>query len=114
MCIGMNRKQFIYAVVISVIVGGIFTLGQSMVFGGGATYFYDSDYKNIEDMKYSEAQEYLIRRSKKISGFESFKNGVRYLRFWKYFAHVWLYYTVMGFICCLLYAVTDNQKNGRH
>ena len=108
----MNRKQLMYAVVISALIGGIFTLGQSIAFGGGTTYLYDNDYQNIDTMKYSEAQKYLAERAQEISGFESFKNGVRYPQFWKYFAEVWLYYTVMGFLCCFLYAVV--AKRGKN
>jgi len=105
----MSGKQLLYAVVISALVGGIFTLGQSIVFGGGTTYLYDSDYKNIDEMKYSEAQEYLAKRVKEISGFESFINGVKYPVFWKYFVEVWLYYTGMGFFCCFLYTVAAKR-----
>ncbi len=105
----MNWKQLIYAVIISALIGGIFTLGQSIVFGGGTTYLYDDDYKNIEEMKYSEALDYLAERAREISGFESFKNGVKYPQFWKYFAVVWLYYTALGFLCCFVYAFASKR-----
>lgn len=107
----MNRRQLIYAVIISAMVGGVFTLGQSIIFGGGTTYLYDSDYKNIDKMQYSEAQKYLAERAHEITGFESFKNGVSYPQFWQYFAEVWLYYTAMGLLCCFLFTVVVKRGN---
>lgn len=72
---------------------------------------YESDYRNIDEMKYLEAQEYLSKRAIEISGFESFMNGVKYPHFWKYFVRVWLYYSVMGFLCSFVYTVAVKREN---
>ena len=85
-------------------------MGQSISFGGGTMYLYDEDYKNIYEMKYSDAMEYLGNRTKEISGFESFKNGVQYPEFWKRFVWVWIYYTVMGLLCCILFVYVSVRR----
>ena len=106
----MNKRHWKYSLIISVLVGGIFTLGQSIIFGGGVMYLYDSDYKDVNEMNYSDAREYLAKRTNEISGFESFRNGLKYPSFWKDFVLVWIYYSVMGLICCLLFSKYHYRK----
>lgn len=99
----MNKKQYLYAIVIALSVSGFFALAQSIIFGGGAVYLYDKDYQKISEMKYAEAERYLAGRVREISGFESFWNGTKHLRFWKHFVEIWLYYTTMCFMACIIF-----------
>lgn len=113
----MPMKQLLYALVISTFVGGIFTLGQSVIFGGGAVYLYDDDYAKVDEMNYADAREYLATRTQEISGYESFMNGASYWRFWRQFLKIWLYYTFMGLLCCILFVIANNHfrtNSGKH
>lgn len=106
----ISRNNLLISLVVSALIGGGFTLGQSIIFGGGAIYLYDEDYAKVDDMNYSEARDYFEKRTKEISGYESFFNGLKYPHFWKQIVQIWLYYTIMCLLSCLVYSAFSRRN----
>ncbi|MEW8101055.1 MAG: hypothetical protein AB2785_04735 [Candidatus Thiodiazotropha endolucinida] len=54
-------------------------------------------------MNYDEGQQYLTKRSREITRWESLKNGVTYSEFWLSAIADWLMYFSIGFVSCLVF-----------
>jgi len=54
-------------------------------------------------MKYEDAQEYLLERSKSITRWESLKNGFSYSAFWVSAISDWILFFFVGFVSCITY-----------
>jgi hypothetical protein len=91
----------------------IFTFFQAIIFGGGAKYVPTVEWSKIESMTHNDATNYLMERSQKISGFESFINGIGFFRFWVELFKVWLLSTIYGFICCSALIFVNKKKSLR-
>ncbi len=107
----MKKSDFLKAFAISAIIAVIFTFFQAIIFGGGAKYVPAVEWSKIESMTYSDATNYLMERSQKISGFESLVNGIGFFRFWVDLFKVWLLSTIYGFICCSALIFANKKKN---
>jgi hypothetical protein len=107
----IKKSDFLKAFAISAIIAVIFTFLQAIIFGGGAKYVPAVEWSQIESMTYSDATNYLMERSQKISGFESFINGLGFFRFWVEIFKVWLLSTIYGFICCSILILLNKNKS---
>jgi hypothetical protein len=97
----MNRP-WLKATVVSLAISVLFTLGTSILFGGGRSYPPEIEWRRVEAMKYREAQEYLVERSKQISGWEALVQGAQSPRYWGDLFVAWLSMFVFAFACCTL------------
>ena len=68
--------------VVSLATSVIFTLGMSIPFGGGGTYLPGVEWDRIDKMSYRDATIYLSERTRNLSGWEAFVQGVQHPRYW--------------------------------
>src|SRR5262245_47271975 len=99
MAIDMTRP-WLKAIVICAILSAVFTLGASILFGGGASYPPEIEWQRVNEMKYREAEVYLSERAKRMSGWETFIQGIQSPLYWKHIFYGWLASFVFALVCC--------------
>lgn len=105
----MNKKQWLYALIISTLVGLVFTLAQTVFSSGGRIYLKQIESRYLQEQGLTEDHEYIEGRVKQISGLESLLNALQYRIFWKHVAITWLVYSFMGLICCFFFARANDR-----
>ena len=85
-----THRAWTKAIVVSLLVSVLFTFGGSMLFGGGRSYVPDVEWDRVDKMTYREAQEYLVKRSTELSGWDVFMQGVQSSQYWVHLLEAWL------------------------
>ena len=94
------KSAWARALVVSIAVSAVFTIGGYIAFGGGARYIPYAVHQQIAKMSYEEATAYLLDRTMRLSGWEAFLDGATVPEFWLELAQVWLFLAVLAFACC--------------
>lgn len=94
----MSRLWF-RAAVISAIVSLIFVLGSTIIFGGGRS-FSDIDWQRVDEMKYRDAQAYIDKHSKVLSGWDALVHTYVREGHWDLMLYAWLSLFALGMTCC--------------
>jgi hypothetical protein len=94
------HRAWTKAIVVSLLVSALFTLGGSILFGGGRSYLPDVEWDRVDKMTYREAQEYLLKRSTALSGWDVLVQGVQNPQYWLHLLQAWLTMFVFALIAC--------------
>jgi len=95
----MNWKS---AIIGSAIVATLATIVHQVISTGGAYYFAPVDWEIVNELRYSEAQEYIAERSRNYTRWESLMNSIHYSHFWLGAAVEYFFLWLFGIACCWL------------
>jgi hypothetical protein len=94
-----TARVWIRAVIVSLILSALLTIGGSIAFGGVTRYLPPDESAKVEKMTYGEALTYIEQRGQSISGWETFRNSLRTWWFWRFLLQVWALLFLFGFLC---------------
>ena len=96
----MNRR-WLKVLVVSLATSVIFTFGMSILYGGGGTYLPGVEWDRIDKMSYRDATNYLSERTRNLSGWEAFVQGIQHPRYWIDLFQTWIYMFGFAVACCI-------------
>jgi len=95
----LNAKNMIKALVVSVALAFLISVGSTVLFGSSVTIAPEADWEKINSMPYLEATNYIQAHSKPVSGWEVF---VTYIQWWAFITPT--FFALIGclFIGCVV------------
>jgi hypothetical protein len=95
-------RPWLKAVIVSLVLSAVFTLGTSILFGGGRSYPSEIEWQKVNEMKYQEAQEYLYQHAISMSSWDALKQGFQSPFYWEHLFYAWLTTFALALGCCAL------------
>lgn len=95
----LNAKNIVKALVVSVVLAFLVSVGSAVLFGSSVTIAPETDWEKINSMSYLEATDYIQAHSKPVSGWEVF---VTYIQWWSFFTPAFFALVGSFFIGCVV------------
>lgn len=77
----LNGKNVLKALVVSVVLAFLLSVGGAVLFGSGVSFDPALDWEKVDSMPYAEANSYITTHTKPMSGWEMLKVHVGWLTF---------------------------------
>lgn len=96
----VRMNPWMKATTVSALVAVVFTIGTSILFGGGRSYPPAIEWERVHGMKYGDAQAYLAERAVHQSGWEAFRQGVRSPLYWQHLLRAYAASFALALVSC--------------